>query len=412
MTSVTMKPADSSFESGSPQVLGVYKFLTQLGLGGTEMQVLGLAEHFDSTRFNLTFGCIQGGGSIEREYRIRGWSISDYPITRFASIRTGRQILRLSRELRVRKPQILHSYNFYANVFSIPAARMAGVPCIVASIRDMGVYLTPMQLRVQRWVCEMADRIVVNADAIRDWLVEEGYSANKISVIRNGVRLPAIDNKPVRARIRTELGIPSNAKVVMMVSRLNPKKGVEYLLDSIPGVLARIPDAWFVVVGDAVLESAEREKEYFNGLAERTRELGVADRVILTGLRRDVADLLTAADLSVLPSFSEGLPNSVIEAMSAGLPVVASRVGGIPELVQQGRTGLLVPPGDAKALCEAMITLLSNPFLARRIGEAARVRIRNEFSFEKMFLETSALYQDVLNQKDRVLRRWVKGESS
>lgn len=410
MIGITMRSSNSSIsESGAPP-LSVYKFLAQFGLGGTEMQVLGLARQFNSTQYALSFGCLRAGGTIARDYGAHGWNVAEYPIRRFASIRAGRELLRLARELKVRSPKVLHSYNFYANVFSIPAARMAGVPCVIASIRDMGVYLTPNQLRVQRMVCQMADRIIVNAEAIRDWLIAGGYTAEKILVVRNGVDIPVLENRSIRTRIRDELGIPSNAKVVMMVSRLNPQKGVEYLIEAVPEILKEIPEAWFVIVGDVVMESAEEERKYCEGIVAKARELGVSERVVFTGLRRDVPHLLAAADLSVLPSLSEGLPNAVIEAMAAGLPVVASRVGGIPELIHQGHTGLLVPPGDIAALAKSMIALLANPFLRRRIGESARRHIQSEFSFQKMYQETIAIYHGVLEEKNHALQRWMRAK--
>ena len=402
MNGLTMRQARESMAAAAAAMpLSVYKFVTQFGVGGTEMQVLGLAEQFDPRLFPLAFGCMRRQGAIEREYGDRGWSISEYPINRFASFSAAWQVLRLAHDLRLRRPQVVHSYNFYANVFSVPAARMAGVPCVVASIRDMGVYLSPMQIRVQRWVCGLADRIVVNANAIRGWLIEDGYAAEKIHVIRNGARIPLFSPDLARSSVRAELDIPATAKVVMMVSRINPQKGVEHLLEAVPEILARVPDAWFVIVGDVVLESSAQEAAYTSFLSSRVRELGVGERVLFTGLRRDIPYLLAAADLSVLPSLSEGLPNSVIEAMAAGLPVVATKVGGIPELIQQGRSGLLVPPGNRAALVESVTTVLSNPFLSKRIGEAARLRIQSGFSFEKMFQETIALYRTVLAEKEQ-----------
>ena len=390
--------------------INVYKFVTRFGWGGTEMQVLGLAEQFDPARHNLAFGCLRRDGGAEPGNEDQGWSITEFPLSRFASATAGRQMLRLVRELRMHKTQVLHSYNFYANVFSIPAARMAGVPCIIASIRDMGVYLTPRQRQVQRWVCRLADRVVVNADAIRNWLISDGYPAAKIHVIRNGARIPVFDKKAIRMRVRSELGIPDAGKVVMMVARLNPKKGVEDLIEAAALVLKDFPDTWFVIVGEVVLESTGQEKAYANRLVARARELGLGEHIVFTGLRRDIPRLLPAADLSVLPSFSEGLPNAVIEAMASGLPVVATNVGGIPEIIRQGRTGLLVTPGDIRALAESINTVLQNPFLARRLGEAARARIQDGFSFEKMFRETTKLYQTVLDEKGLTPGWRLRGE--
>lgn len=405
MNSLLLQSDNSLAAAGSSAPLHIYKFVTHFGLGGTELQVLELSEQFDPAVCSLAFGCMRYDGMVGEAYSNHGWDISEYPLSSFMSFNACRQMLRLARELRARRSQVMHSYNFYANVFSIPAARLAGVPCIVASIRDMGVYLTPMQRRVQRWVCSFADRVLVNAHAIRDWLIEDGYAPEKIRVIRNGARIPVIDAPEARSRVRSELGIPTSGKVAMMVSRLNPKKGVEQFIDAVPNVLARIPDAWFVIVGDAVLTSEGQERAYMHGLAQRTRELGVQGRILFTGMRRDVPHLLAAADVSILPSHSEGFPNTVIEAMASGLPVVASSVGGIPELIQHGRTGLLVPPGDVTALAESMVTVLSNSFLSRRLGEAARLHIRSRFSFEKMCCETIALYRNVLSEKSNVVRK-------
>lgn len=404
MNSVILKSGRLLSEADTSAPLNVFKFVTEFGLGGTELQVLKLSEQFTPDRFSLAFGCIRRKGLIAQAYGSHGWSISEYPISGFAKINTGRQMLRLARELRDRKCQVMHSYNFYANVFSIPAARLAGVPCIVASIRDMGVYMTPMQKRVQRWACSLADRILVNAYAIRDWLIADGYPAEKIHVIRNGAHVPRLDVAAERKRIRSELGIPASAKVAIMVSRLNPKKGVEDFIDTLPRVLAQLPDAWLVIAGNVVLASPGHEDAYLKELAERARRLGAPERILFTGLRRDVPSLLACADVSVLPSYSEGLPNSVIEAMASGLPVVATRVGGVPELVRPRHTGFLVPPGDVDSLAEALVTVLANPFLGKRLGEAGRVQIQSEFSFEKMFRETVALYARVLSEKQTMAR--------
>lgn len=387
----------------------VCQFVTGFGTGGTELQVQGLAQCFDPERFILSFGCLSALRATEIDCGGRVWPVSEFPLNRFASVAAGVQMLRLARALRSTRTEVLHSYNFYSNVFSIPAARLAGVPCVVASIRDMGVYLTPMQARLQRWVCRLADRVVVNADAIRTKLVDEGYEPTKIRVIRNGVRSPEPGKARSRRDVRAELGIPSEAKVVLMVSRLNPQKGIETLIEASARVSERLPDVWFLAVGGAVLQSADDAAHYMQGLVSKVREQGMRDRFLFTGMRRDVPDLYAAADMAVLPSMSEGLPNAVIEAMAVGLPVVATRVGGIPELIVHGRSGLLVSAGDVDALAEGITRVLSHPEWARCLGDAARLRIRTGFSFEKMFRETEALYRAILPSKadgERGARVW------
>ena len=376
--------------------LTVCKFVSTFGAGGTELQVLGLAENFDPHMFKLSFGCLSNRGMTEVVRGGKKWPVREFPINHLVSLAAGGQMLRLARHLRKLQPQVLHSYNFYGNVFSLPAARLAGVPCIVASIRDMGVYLTPRQKQLQRWVCRLADRVVVNAEAIRAWLIDQGYESSKIRVIRNGARIPVIDRTETRSRIRSRLGIPHGARVVIMVSRLNPQKGIEDLIRAGVELSRRVPEVRFLVVGGPVLNYAADEGDYMDTLAAQASRLGIGERFLFTGMRHDVPELLQAADVAVLPSLSEGLPNSVIEAMASGLPVVATAVGGIPELISHGRSGLLVPPGDIAALNHALAMVLDDPRLAERLGAAARLRIQAGFSFEKMCLETEALYRAVL----------------
>jgi len=376
--------------------LRVFSFVPHLRCGGTENQLIKLTEHCDPNRFDRWFGFLDSAAIEQDNEAVSRWPLKAYPISTFLSPSAVRQVFRLARDLRKIRPHVLHSYNFYANVFSIPAARLAGVPCIVASIRDMGVYMTPMQKRVHRSVCRLADRVAVNAEAIKTWLAESGYPAEKIRVIRNGVEIPEHADTDSRAELRAELGIPISASVAIMTARLNPKKGVEDLLVAAVKVLGEMPNAWFVIVGDVVLQSREKERAYSERLNTLALELGISERVLFTGYRRDVAALLKMADVSVLPSWSEGLPNAVLEAMAAGVPVVSTRVGGVPELIDDGVTGVLVDPHDVAGLGRALIRVMSDRALAKRISSAARERASVDFSFDRVVGVTEALYREVL----------------
>jgi glycosyltransferase involved in cell wall biosynthesis len=177
------------------------------------------------------------------------------------------------------------------------------------------------------------------------------------------------------------------------VANLRPEKGHDTLIDAVPRVLAAHPDAEFIVAGDGPLAPA---------LAARARSRGVAHRVSFLGRSDDVSALLAASDIFVLPSRSEALPNAVIEAMAAGLPIVASRVGGIPELITPGVNGHLVPPGDPPALAEAIVELMDRPSFAHALGWAARARAEREFSFDRMVNRVSSLYLSLIEP-----RTWV-----
>lgn len=382
------------------------KFITLFGFGGTEKQVAALARLLDRSRFDLSFACMKRWGYFLPEIEERS-VVSEYPVRSFYRPSTLRQQLRFARRLRTEATQIVHSYNFYANVFAVPAARWAGVPCVIASIRDMGIYLTPLQQQVHRLVCGLADCVVVNAQAISDWLVEQGYRADKISVIPNGLDMSRFRQRGVDSGLRRELGLPPRAQLVMMLSRLNPQKGVEYFLQAAALVRDRCPDAYFLVVGEAHRRRKglyERDTEYREELSRLALRLGIGSRVRFTGFRADVPELLSQAAVSVLPSLSEGLSNTLLESMAAGVPVVATRVGGTPEAVEHGEHALLVPPRDASALADAIAAMLLDHRLAERIGRQARARAEREYSLDAMVRRNENLYLGLLEHKSRERR--------
>jgi glycosyltransferase involved in cell wall biosynthesis len=376
------------------------KFVDAFGVGGTEQQVMGLGKGLDPSRFALQIGCFRRWGHFLQDVEARGCPVAEYRIHRLYAPATLRQQLRLARRVRATGIDIVHAYNFYANVFAVPAARLAGAPVVLASIRDTGVYLTPAKQRVQRAVCRLADRVLVNAEAIRSWLVADGFRPEKIVVIRNGIDLSRFNGRKDGARIRQELGVPAAAPLVAVLSRLHRLKGLEYFLEAAAEVGRRFPEARFLVVGGAMtIRDGEvvSENSYRAELEAYARRLGLEGRVAFSGFRLDVPELLSEVAVSVLPSLSEGLSNTILESMAAGVPVVATSVGGNPEAVEHGVTGFLVPPRDASALTGAIDSLLENPGLPRRMGEAARRRVAERFSLDVMVRQTERLYEELLD---------------
>jgi len=319
-------------------------------------------------------------------------------VARLYGPHTVAQQIRFARYLRRRRIHIMHSYNFYPNVFAIPAARLARTPVVLASIRDTGVYLTPRQRRVQRLACRLADHILVNAEAVRQWLTAEGYDPTRISVIRNGLELSRFTPPGDDASLRRELGLPAGVPVVAMLSRLSRMKGVEDFLDAAATVAERFKEAHFLVIGDTIDPDGSR---YRRELEDRAARLGLQKRVTFTGFRLDVPRLLSAVTVSVLPSLSEGLSNTILESMAAGAPVVATRVGGSPEALEDGVDGLLIPPRDSAALNRAIAWVLEHPEASREMGRRARVRVAEEFSLQRMIRETECLYARLLESPPR-----------
>lgn len=370
------------------------KFIGLFAVGGTERHVVNLARELDVTQFELQLACFKRWGLFLKDIEALSIPISEYRINCLYNVHAFRQQLRFARSLAQARIQIVHTYGFYATVFAVPAAKLARVPVVVASVRDTGELLTPVQKRAQRWACRLADSILVNADAVREWLIAEGYNAKRIQVIRNGISPVQVTEGDDGTGIRQEFGIPSDVPLIAMLSRLNRLKGGEYFVEAAAMVAERFPSARFLVVGD----TQPGDSAYRKQLERQADRLGLRNRLHFTGFRLDIPRILAALTVSVLPSLSEGLSNVLLESMAAGVPVVATRVGGNSEVVEDGVSGILIPPGDSGALAQAICEFLEKPELACRYGLTGKQRITERFHLGKMVRETERHYWGLLNQ--------------
>ena len=372
------------------------KFITLFAVGGTERQFLYLTKELDRSRFDIRVGCLARKGDFLRDIEAMNLPISEYSISSLFSYGSLRRQWTLAQDIRRDGIQLVHAYGFYPNLFSIPAARFAGNCVTVASVRDTGAFSNRKKIKTvtQKMACQLADCVIANSGAVRDWLVSLGVGRDHIRVIPNGMVLP---RRAVSRRdfpIRRQLGIDPSAPLIAVVCRLNEGKGLEYFLEATVIVRKQFPAARFLIVGDSIVDATYRP-----ALERKARSFNVENCVIFTGHRSDVPKLLEEVNLSVLPSLSEGLSNSLLEAMAAGLPVVATNVGGNPEIVQDGITGILVPARDPAALSAAMIRILQSPSLARQFGEAGRARVAAHFSLESTVRQTEDLYLNLLDDR-------------
>ena len=372
------------------------KFLAYLAIGGTERQILNITAGLDSSRFAVHLGCF-GYFKDQITVDMDGTPLEVYRIKKLYGIRAMKEALRLSAYLKRRRIDILHAYNFYANVFAVPAARLARVPVVLASIRDTGEYWTARQRRVNQIVCRLADRVLVNAEAIKAGLIAEGYAPERILVIPNGIHCQPLKTAAVKKAVRRRLDLPPDVPVVGVVARIARLKGLEYFVEAAGAVLDRIPNARFVVVGDTRVDLQYREE-----LKRLAGRLGLRERLFFTGFRTDVPDVVSTMTISVLPSIGgEGLSNSLLESMAAAVPVVATDIGGNPEVVLDGVTGLLVPPKDSTALARAICRILESPALAASMGQAGRRRVLEHFTNERMIENTQRIYEELLGHVRR-----------
>lgn len=379
------------------------QFVTVFAMGGgTERQVMNLALGLDPSRFDVHFACLRRLGEFLEDIERSGKPLAEYRTKHVYGCNALRRQFQFARDLKRNGIEVVHTYGFWPNVFAVPAARLAGVPVVVAAIRDTCDDITPAQRLVQRLACRLADAILVNAGAIKQRLVGDGYDPERIAVITNGINLAPFARRREPGRVRRELGLPPDAPLVAVFARLAPVKGIEYFLEAAAGVSARCPEARFLVVGDGrmIRDGAIVPTPYSRELKAYAIRLGIEGRTLFTGLRTDVPELLAEVSVSVLPSvLNEGLSNSVLESMAAGVPVVATTNGGNPEAVADGVTGLLVPPRDSAALTRAICALLEDRELAARFGQAARQRVAERFTDAQMIRRTEQFYLDLLAHK-------------
>jgi L-malate glycosyltransferase len=365
--------------------------------GGTENHFMTLSRSLDAARFDLRFACLRKWGPFVDELLQRQIPLIEYRLATFRSVNALVQQARLARYVKRHGIDIVHAYSFYGNVFAVPPGRLSA-PVVIASIRDRGPYLTPMQRRVQRHVCRFADCILVNAEAVKQWLVDDGYDPAQIVVIPNGVDMRRFAGGD-RGEIRRSLGVPESARLVGVVSRLSRMKGIEDFLHAAATVAATDDDVRFVIVGEP---SPIQNVEYLEELRTLAATLGIGSKVIFTGLRSDIPAILSTLDVSVMPSWNEALSNVLLESMAACTPVVATDVGGTSEAMADGVNGVLVPPSNPPVMAAAISRLLAAPTQARQLARNARKTIEDRFSLDRMVQATESLYDQLLSTKHRV----------
>jgi len=371
----------------------VFYLVDSFNVGGTEVQAVELALRISTAGYQVTLGCLRAQGPLLE--RLKGTTIAVrefHPRGGIDSVAGIYQLLRLSRFLRREKFDIVHTHDLWSNLLGVPAARLAGIPAIVSSRRDLAHfhwYRGKRRVWLRR-IQNLSGAVLTNASPIRDALVsEDGFHHEKIRVIHNGVDLEKFHTAR-NHRDRLFRGAGGGKLVVLVGNMHSDVKGHPWLIASAPAVIREFPSTLFALVGDG-----ERRADF----EQQAAELGVKENFLFMGHRADVADILASCDVAVLPSRAEGLPNAVLEYMSAGLPVIVSQVGGNAELVTDGVTGLLVPPENAASLSEALLKLLCDPGLAEQLAQNAREFIVRNFSFERLVNEVDALYSELLRQK-------------
>ena len=364
-------------------------FIQSLELGGSEKQCVEMASLLSKNGFDVTVGCMRRTGPLRRRIAEAGLTLVEFPVGSLLRPSALIQMVRLFRFIRANKFNVVQANDLYANLFVVPAAKLAKVPVVVSCQRDLSDWwwYTPRRRKFLRWVQTMSTCILVNSDAIRRQLVEQdGIRFDKIRVVYNGIDVDRYHPhlEPVRRQLQGILG-SANCRFIVTVANMHSEvKGHLDLIAAAKTVCAEHLDVRFLLIGDGEMRPVFEKK---------ARALGLQDSVLFLGHRTDISDLLTLSEIGVLASHAEGLPNAVMEYMAAGLPTVATSVGGIPEIVEDNTSGVLVPPNDANALSTALLRLLNDENLRRRLGRGARESMLSKCDFGSLLSKLKSIYQ-------------------
>ncbi len=365
----------------------IFWMVNNFETGGTERQFVTLAREFQESPFQLSLGCINRKGPLGRDVG----GVSEFPLGgSFYSPQAVRSGLRLARHLRKQKIRLAHSFDFYTNLLLIPCAYLAGVPVVIGSFRNLGDLLTPMKLRALLTAFHRCECVVCNSKAAAQMLARHGLSKQTIVIIPNAIREELFrPTSPILARD------PAKVRIGIIARMNSRKKGHQVFLRSAEKLASKYPGVEFVLAGDGPMRGE------FESVAA---DLGITDRTSFIGDCQDIPGLLASLDISVNSSASESQSNSLLESMAAGVPVVACRVGGNPEIIQDGETGLLVPPDDAGSLADAIEQFVAKPLFRQQCGERGREFARRNFSVEQARNRYSELYERLLSEKKQTRR--------
>jgi len=342
-----------------------------LDVGGQEKLLVEFARRADRGRFDLQFVSLGSRGVLADEIEELGWPVTALGLPN--GLRPS-LVVKLARTFRRWRPDVVHTHDDRALFYAGPAAWVTRVPLVVNTRHGRNFHFTPRQVAVGRRLARLVDRYVSVSDDARTLCVAEGIAPSRLRTILNGIDTG-----------RFRFGGPDPSGPVVTVARLSPEKDVANLVRATAIAAERVPELRVEVAGGGPC------------LADLNRlavELGASDHIAFLGEVREIPALLARARIFVLPSRSEGIPLTVLEAMACGLPVVATRVGGLPEVVDEGVTGLLVPTADPAALARAIIKIWNDPDRGDRLGRAGRQRAEERFDVRRMVAQYENLYRE------------------
>ena len=371
-------------------------------MGGAELNLLNIMTHINRNRFRFFLYTFQLGLpmiSVLMQKNIKCIQIP-YPRT----VKGLNNYFALSKEIRHQKINILHSYFEGSDIWGTLLAKLAGIPVVISSKRDMGFSKNKKILIAYRFINPFVTKIISVSEAVKHQVhIQEKANLEKIITIYNGVNTNKFYKTNRKDALKNELKLNVSSPIVGVLANIRPIKGIEYFIYAASKVVKQFPQARFIITGSCI--PGQVNIAYYDKLKSLVRKLKLENNFFFLGGRSNIPDILSIMDVSVLPSLSEGFSNTVIESMAAGIPLVVTDVGGNSEAVVHGKTGFVVPPQNSDKLADAISILLNNGDLAKSMGEAGRMRAEKIFSIETMIDKIENLYISTLNNKNHTIKK-------
>jgi glycosyltransferase involved in cell wall biosynthesis len=366
--------------------------IDSLGPGGAEQLMPTILKNLQQAGFNIRVCALQirAGNPIASELQRLGLPVDLIPIR---NLRQPLNFIHILRYLRLHRPQLLHTQLEFADILGTLAAKILGIPS-VSTVHTLDVFPEKKSAwgRMKlRWFLlgRFCDRVIaVSEKTRRHYLQAGGLPHDKVITLYNGVDISRFNkmDETQTVKLRKELQLPLSSQIIMTVAVLREPKGIQFMIRALPAILEQCPDVHYLIVGDGVHRAA---------LSDLVAGLAIKDHVTFAGHRTDIPDLLACCDIFVLPTLKDALPTVLIEALAAGKPIIASNVGGVPEIIEDEVNGLLVAPGEPSKLVEACLRLLKDNELSRQIILAGSETLRQRFNIDTQIEQLSRMYEEL-----------------
>ena len=370
--------------------INVIHLVEELTIGGLEKILTSIVLNLDKKKYNVSVWCLREGGFFANKLVKEG---IDFKILHISTSRNPLSIYKLYKLFKAHKVDIIHTHAYSAGTIGRMSAFLAGVPVIISQNHSVYDYYNGYYHFVEWLLSLITDRVICISDIVNRFANEtQRINAKKLITIHNGINSEYTVSKKRTSCLRKELNISVDHSVICTIAHMEEHKGIKYLLESASLLLESRKDITFLLVGEGALK--EELKIHCTGLK-------IEKNVIFTGERSDIPEILSLTDIFVLPSLREGLPLTILEAMACGKPVITTNVGGVPEVVKDGVSGILVPPEDPEAIHSAMNELLDDREKLKKMGHNGKRVFSESFDSKTMIGKIEDLYDSLMCEKIR-----------